>query len=261
MSFQEIISYVLNLDAHLRSFVDDHGAWTYAAAGAIVFAETGLVVAPFLPGDSLLFALGAIAATMSKDNPPTPLLSLWALLGWLTLAAVLGNTVNYFIGRRVGIVAVKSGKVKFVNQEHIDRTHAFFEKHGGKSVVISRFVPIIRTIAPFIAGAGQMDFLRFQVYNVVGAVAWVGSCIVAGHQFGNIPFVKEHFSLVVLAVVAISLIPIAVTAVSVRLQARKASAEASAGSGASAADAPKAKGSIESKHGGLAAPKTDRPAA
>ncbi len=220
MSFHDLIQFITDFDDHLDKFVDAHGSWTYLLAWIVVFAETGLVVMPFLPGDSLLFALGAIAARNGNDG--LPLLNLWALMAWLVFAAVVGNTVNYLIGRRIGMAAVRSGKVKFVRQEHLDRTHAFFEKHGGKSVVISRFVPIIRTIAPFVAGAGQMDMLRFQVYNVLGAMLWVAACCVAGYFFGNFPFVKEHFSTVVLAIVVISLLPVIISVVRVRREASRA---------------------------------------
>lgn len=216
MQFSDLISLITEFDKHLDTFVDAHGAWTYLLASVIVFGETGFVVLPFLPGDSLLFALGAIAARPSANPADGHLLNLAALIGWLTLAAVAGNTVNYAIGRRVGLAAVKSGRVKFVKQSHLDRTHAFFEKHGGKSVVISRFVPIVRTIAPFIAGAGQMNFARFQVYNVLGAALWVVTCCIAGYYFGNIPFVREHFSMVVLVIIVVSLIPVALAAVNAR---------------------------------------------
>lgn len=216
MDFSEFISLFTHFDKHLDTFVDSHGAWAYLLSSVIVFAETGFVVFPFLPGDSLLFALGAISARVSANPEDGHLLNLFALMGWLVLAAVLGNTVNYAIGRRVGLAAVKSGKVKFVRQSHLDRTHAFFEKHGGKAVVISRFVPIVRTVAPFVAGAGQMNMARFQVYNMLGAALWVVACCVAGYFFGNIPFVREHFSMVVLGIIVVSLIPVVASVIQVR---------------------------------------------
>lgn len=221
MDFSDLISLVTHFDQHLDKFVDAHGAWTYLLSSVIVFAETGFVVFPFLPGDSLLFALGAISARMSADPADGHLLNLFALMGWLTLAAVIGNTVNYAIGRRIGLAAVKSGKVKFVKQAHLDRTHAFFEKHGGKAVVISRFVPIVRTVAPFVAGAGQMNLARFQLYNVLGAALWVVACCVAGYFFGNIPFVREHFSMVVLFIIAASMVPVVISAIQMRREARE----------------------------------------
>ncbi len=220
MQLSDLISLVTSFDQYLDKFVDAHGAWTYLLSSVIVFAETGFVVFPFLPGDSLLFALGAISARVSANPADGHLLSLFPLMGWLTLAAVLGNTVNYAIGRRIGLAAVRSGRVKFVKQSHLDRTHAFFEKHGGKAVVISRFVPIVRTVAPFVAGAGQMNFARFQVYNMLGAALWVIVCCDAGYFFGNIPFVREHFSMVVLFIVAASMIPVVISAVQMRREAR-----------------------------------------
>lgn len=222
MSFQDFTQFISNLDEYLDKFVAANGSWTYLLAWAIVFAETGLVIMPFLPGDSLLFALGAIAARHTEGDNPVPLLNLWLIMFVLVTAAVIGNTVNYVVGRRVGMAAVRSGKVRFVKQEHLDRTHAFFEKHGGKSVVISRFVPIIRTIAPFVAGAGQMNFFRFQFYNVLGAVLWVVSCCVGGYFFGNLPFVRENFSVVVMAIVVISLLPVLLSAVKMRRESAKA---------------------------------------
>jgi membrane-associated protein len=237
MQISDVISLITDFDKHLDTFVDAHGAWTYLLSSVIVFAETGFVVLPFLPGDSLLFALGAISARVSANPEEGHLLNLFALMGWLTLAAVLGNTVNYAIGRRVGLAAVRSGKVKFVKQSHLDRTHAFFEKHGGKAVVISRFVPIIRTVAPFVAGAGQMNFVRFQVYNVLGAALWVVACCVGGYFFGNIPFVREHFSMVVLFIIAASMIPVVISAVQMRRESREQGA-ASKSEGAPVAHAP-----------------------
>lgn len=219
----DLIQLITNFDTHLDKFVQSNGAWTYALAGAIVFAETGFVVLPFLPGDSLLFALGAIAARNGPDSaasvPSGPLLNLWLMMGVLILAAVLGNSVNYLIGRRVGSAAVNSGRVKFIKKSHLDRTHSFFEKHGGKAVVISRFIPIIRTVAPFVAGAGEMNMARYQSYNLLGALLWVVACTVAGYFFGNLPIVREHFSMVVLGIIVVSMIPVVVSA----FQARRSS--------------------------------------
>jgi membrane-associated protein len=196
-----IVDIFLHLDRHLGEFARSYGSWTYGFLFLIVFLETGLVVTPFLPGDSLLFACGALAATGGLD----PL----TLFGLLAAAAILGDTVNYAIGKAIGPRAF-SGKVRFLKHEHLMRTHAFYERHGGKTVFLARFVPIIRTFAPFVAGIGTMSYPRFLAYNVGGAVAWVGGCLLAGYAFGNIPVVKENFSLVILGIVAVSLLPLAV---------------------------------------------------
>ena len=198
---QPIIDVFLHLDRHLGEFVQAHGAWTYGMLFAIVFLETGIVVTPFLPGDSLLFACGALVATGALE--PLPLLLV------LTTAAILGDTVNYSIGKAIGPRAF-SGQMRFLKKEHLDRTRAFYERHGGKTIFLARFVPIIRTFAPFVAGIGTMPYARFAAYNVVGGVVWVGSCVGAGYLFGNIPVVKDNFSLVVLGIIVVSLLPIVV---------------------------------------------------
>lgn len=198
---QLAVDVFLHLDRHLGEFAQEHGVWTYGFLFAIVFLETGVVVTPFLPGDSLLFACGALAATGAL-NP-------WALFGLLTAAAILGDTVNYSIGKAVGPRAF-TGKIRFLKREHLDRTHAFYERHGGKAIFLARFVPIIRTFAPFVAGIGTMSYPRFIAYNVAGAVAWVGGCLAAGYAFGNIPIVKNNFSIVILAIVALSMLPLLV---------------------------------------------------
>ena len=196
-----IVDVFLHLDRHLGEFVQAHGPWTYGFLFAIIFLETGVVVTPFLPGDSLLFACGALAATGALDP------ALLFLL--LAAAAILGDTVNYSIGKAIGPRAF-SGKVRFLKHEHLMRTHAFYERHGGKTIFLARFVPIIRTFAPFVAGIGTMSYARFLAYNVVGAVAWVGACLLAGYAFGNIPVVKNNFSLVMLGIVAVSMLPLAI---------------------------------------------------
>ena len=198
---QTLIDVFLHLDRHLGEFAQANGAWTYGLLFAIVFLETGVVVTPFLPGDSLLFACGALAATQAL-NPGVLFVS-------LTVAAILGDTVNYSIGKAVGPRAF-TGKIRFLKREHLQRTHEFYERHGGKAIFLARFVPIIRTFAPFVAGIGTMSYPRFLAYNVTGAVAWVGGCLAAGYAFGNIPIVKENFSLVILGIVAVSLLPLVV---------------------------------------------------
>lgn len=195
----QVVDVFLHLDAHLEAIIGDYGAWTYAILAAIILCETGLVVMPFLPGDSLLFAAGTLAALGS--------LSLWVLLPLLAAAAIVGDTINYQIGARVGPRVFRSEKSRFFKKEYLVRTEAFFERYGGKTIVIARFVPIVRTFAPFVAGIGRMSYGRFLAYNVTGAMLWVGICVFAGYLFGNIPAVRDNFSLAVLAVIAISLLP------------------------------------------------------
>jgi membrane-associated protein len=204
---RSVMDFFLHLDEHLNQIVTTYGVWTHLILFAIVFAETGLVVTPFLPGDSLLFAAGARAAIGSLD--------LWLLVVLLIGAAILGDTVNYWVGAWIGPRAF-SGNVKFLRKDYLDRTHAFYEKHGGKTIILARFVPIIRTFAPFVAGVGAMSYPRFIVYNITGAVAWVGLFVPLGYFFGNMPTVKENFSLVILAIIAISVMPIAVEAIRAR---------------------------------------------
>ncbi|HET9229586.1 MAG TPA: DedA family protein [Thermoanaerobaculia bacterium] len=195
----QLIDIFLNLDKHLEAIVGQYGVLTYLVLFLIIFCETGLVVTPFLPGDSLLFAAGAIASLGS--------LSLWWLLILLIVAAILGDTVNYWVGHFLGRRLLNAKRFKVIKQEHLDYTHEFFEKYGGKTIIIARFVPIVRTLAPFVAGLGSMTYGRFMSYNIIGGVAWVVICTVAGYLFGQLPFVKEHFELVVLAIIVLSLVP------------------------------------------------------
>jgi len=204
---RSVMDLFLHLDQHLNRIVTDYGVWTHLILFAIVFAETGLVVTPFLPGDSLLFAAGALAAIGSLD--------LWLLVVLLIGAAILGDTVNYWVGAWIGPRAF-SGNMRFLRKDYLERTHAFYEKHGGKTIILARFVPIIRTFAPFVAGVGAMSYPRFITYNIVGAVLWVGLFVPMGYFFGNMPTVKENFSLVILAIIAISVMPIAVGAIRAR---------------------------------------------
>jgi membrane-associated protein len=200
---QELINIFLHLDVHLKDFVDQYGTLVYGFLFAIIFAETGLVVTPFLPGDSLLFAAGALAATGALDVR-------WLFL-LLVAAAVLGNTVNYSIGRYLGPRVFRAdASHRLLNKQHLDRAHAFFEKYGGMAVVLTRFVPIIRTFVPFVAGAGAMRYPAFALYNVAGGVLWVGICVGAGYAFGNVRVVKDNFSLVAIGIVAVSMIPMIV---------------------------------------------------
>jgi membrane-associated protein len=193
-----LIDLFLHLDKHLNEIFQQYGAWTYAILFLIVFCETGLVVTPFLPGDSLLFAVGALAAGGGLD--------VGVLFGLLTVAAIIGDTVNYWIGNYIGPRAF-SGNVRFLKREYLERTHRFYEKHGGKTIILARFMPIIRTFAPFVAGVGSMTYGRFFMYNVVGGIVWVAGFLFAGYFFGNIPAVKHNFTLVILGIIAVSVIP------------------------------------------------------
>jgi membrane-associated protein len=198
---RSVVDFFLHLDEHLNQIVTTYGVWTHLILFAIVFAETGLVVTPFLPGDSLLFAAGALAALGSLD--------LWLLVVLLIGAAILGDSVNYWVGAWIGPRAF-SGNVRFLRTDYLERTRAFYEKHGGKTIILARFVPIIRTFAPFVAGVGAMSYPRFIVYNIIGAVLWVGLFVPLGYYFGNMPTVKNNFSLVIFAIIGISVMPIAV---------------------------------------------------
>ena len=216
---QSLIDLFLHLDRHLAEFVVTYGAWVYGLLFAIVFAETGLVVTPFLPGDSLLFAAGALSATGALD------IKLVVLL--LLAAAMAGDAVNYSIGRFIGPRVFRAEDTtgtlhKLLNREHLDRAHAFFERHGGMAVVLARFVPIVRTFVPFVAGAGAMTYSSFALYNVAGGVLWVALCVGAGYAFGNVPVIKENFSLVAMGIVAVSVLPIVVEFLRHRRQAQRA---------------------------------------
>ncbi|HUQ86404.1 MAG TPA: DedA family protein [Vicinamibacterales bacterium] len=202
-----LIDLFLHLDVHLAEFVAQYGVLVYAGLFAVIFAETGLVVTPFLPGDSLLFAAGALAATGTMD--------LTLVLGLIALAAVIGNTVNYSIGRALGprVFAAGDGAgwhSRLLNRKHLDRAHDIFEKHGAIAVISSRFAPIIRTFVPFVAGAARMPAPKFLLYNVAGGVLWTALCVGAGYAFGNVPVIKNNFSLVALGIVAVSLIPMVI---------------------------------------------------
>lgn len=196
-----LMDFVLHLDRHLGGLIARYGTWTYAILAAIVFCETGLVITPLLPGDSLLFAAGTFAALGSLDP---------VLLNLLLFAAVFaGDNVNYWVGRFIGPRAF-TGEIRFFRREYLERTHQFFERHGGKTVVLARFVPIVRTFTPFVAGIGAMTYPRFLAYSVAGGAVWVTSFLWAGYYFGNLPIVRENFSVVVLAIIGISVLPMVV---------------------------------------------------
>lgn len=199
MFITNILDFILHLDKHLQFILTEYGTWTYLILFLIIFCETGLVVTPFLPGDSLLFAVGSFAAL--------GLLQMEWLLILLILAAIIGDSLNYQIGNYIGPHAF-SGQLRFLKQEHLDRTHRFYEKYGGKTIILARFVPIIRTFAPFVAGVGTMTYSRFLLYNVVGGVVWVTLFLTAGYFFGSLSFVRENFTFVTLAIIAISVVPI-----------------------------------------------------
>jgi membrane-associated protein len=199
MSFiRDALQYILHLDVHLAALVSQFGGWTYAILFLIIFCETGLVVTPILPGDSLLFATGALAAVSD--------LNVVVLFVLLSIAAILGDAVNYHIGKTVG-EKLFDGRIRYLKREYLDRTHAFYEKYGGKTIVIARFVPIIRTFAPFVAGMGAMSYRKFATYNIAGGILWIGSILFAGYLFGNIPMVKDNFGLVVIGIIVVSILP------------------------------------------------------
>ncbi|PYQ71407.1 MAG: DedA family protein [Acidobacteria bacterium] len=199
-----MLDFVLHFDRHLLEFVHTYGSWVYGLLFAIIFAETGFVVTPFLPGDSLLFAAGALCATGALSAPAT--------FVFLAVAAFTGNAVNYTVGRLVGprvFSASDSSGIshRLLNRDHLERAHGFFDQYGGKAVVLSRFMPIVRTFLPFVAGAAAMQPAAFALYNLIGAVGWVGLCLGAGWLFGNVPIIKENFSLVTIGIVIVSLLP------------------------------------------------------
>jgi membrane-associated protein len=211
------IDLFLHLDQHLAELVATYGPWVYGLLFLIVFAETGLVVTPFLPGDSLLFAVGAMGAVGALDARVAAIV--------LLVAAVTGDAVNYaagrFVGPRVFTATAGEGLLdRVLNRQHLARAHAFFGKYGGKAVVLGRFVPIVRTFVPFVAGAGSMDYPQFALYNVLGALAWVGVCLGAGYAFGNVPVVRDNFTLVALGIVAVSLLPMVFEIIAARRRAR-----------------------------------------
>ena len=209
-----LIDAFLHVDLYLKEIVISYGLWTYLILFSIVFCETGLVVTPFLPGDSLLFAAGAISSISA--------LRLELLLVLLSMAAILGDSANYFAGLYVGSKILSGPLSRFVNRKYLERTHEFYERHGGKTIVLARFIPIVRTFAPFVAGMGRMSYGRFVLFNILGGIFWVLLCTLSGYFFGNIPFVKENFSLVILAIVFISILPALASILSEKVRGRRA---------------------------------------
>ncbi len=216
MSFvKALVDLFLHLDVHLSAIITQYGAWTYGLMFLVIFIETGLVVTPFLPGDSLLFAAGTFAAIGA--------LNIWLLFLLLAAAAVLGDTVNYWIGHYIG---ERAYNIKWIKREYLIRTQTFFDKYGRSTIFLARFVPIVRTFAPFVAGIGQMPYGAFISYNIFGGIAWVALFTFAGYFFGNIPFIRQHFSLVVIAIVLISIVPMVIEAVKAQREGKQAKAEA-----------------------------------
>jgi membrane-associated protein len=213
----KIINFVLHIDAYLKVIITQYGAWTYGLLFFVIFMETGFVITPFLPGDSLIFAAATFAAT-GVLNP-------WVIFILMTIAAFAGDTANYWIGHAIGAKAY-TGEVKWIKQEYMERTRAFFEKHGGKTIFLARFVPIIRTFTPFVAGVSKMPYGYFLIWNVVGGATWVATFTLLGYFFGNIPFVQANFELVIVAIILISLVPAVIEAVKARREMKKQNAEA-----------------------------------
>jgi membrane-associated protein len=213
---KHLLDLVLHLDKHLNTLAGQLGGWLYVLLFLVIFCETGLVVTPFLPGDSLLFAIGALAATLGS------VLDVHLAVVALSIAAVLGDTVNYWIGKRLGPAVFRSDTSRFFDRRHLDRTARFYAKYGGKTIIIARFVPIVRTFAPFVAGIGVMHYPRFLMYNVIGGVLWIASLTYAGYAFGNIPLVKRNFSLVIVGIIVVSLLPALVEVMRERWMSRSA---------------------------------------
>lgn len=217
MSFLlKIVDFILHIDVYLSDIITRYGAWTYGLLFFIIFMETGFVVTPFLPGDSLIFAAAAFSARGAL-NP-------WLLFILLAVAAFAGDTANYWIGNAIGAKAY-TGEVKWIKKEYMDRTHAFFEKHGGMTIFLARFVPIIRTFTPFVAGVSKMPYSYFITWNLIGGVTWVATFVLLGYFFGNIPFVQKNFELVIVAIILISLVPALTEAVKARRELRQPKAE------------------------------------
>jgi len=222
--FKVIVEYVLHIDKLLPDILAQFGGWTYAVLFFVIFMETGFVVTPFLPGDSLIFAAAALAAGATKPLNP------WMIFILMSIAAFAGDTANYWIGHAIGAKAY-TGEVKWIKKEYMERTHAFFEKHGGKTIFLARFVPIIRTFTPFVAGVSKMPYRYFITWNLIGGVTWVATFTALGYLFGNIPFVQNNFELVIVAIILISLIPAVVEGLKARQEIKQQNAQAKGESG------------------------------
>lgn len=214
-----LIDFILHLDVHLFTLIQEYGVWIYFILFLIIFVETGLVIMPLLPGDSLLFAAGTFCAGVVNEAGETADLNLWIVLGLLIVAAIIGDGLNYFFGKTIGLKVLTwriRGK-QLVKQKYIDQTHAFYEKHGSKTIIIARFVPIVRTFAPFVAGIGQMNYARFLQFNIIGGVTWVVSLTLLGYFFGNLPFVQENFETVIFGIIFLSIVPMIVAYLKAKL--------------------------------------------
>lgn len=218
---KDFLDFFLHLDTHLFALIQDYGMWIYGILFLIIFVETGLVVMPLLPGDSLLFAAGTFCAGV-VNNGETAELNLLLVLGLLIVAAILGDGLNYYLGKTIGLKALtwKLGNRQIVQQKYIDQTQAFFEKHGSKTIIIARFVPIVRTFAPFVAGIGNMSYRNFFRYNVIGGIAWVTGLTLLGYFFGNLEFVRKNFEIVIFGIIGISLLPMVIEILRAKLPSK-----------------------------------------
>ncbi len=220
---KSILDFILHLDVHLIAMIEDYGLWIYAILFLIIFVETGLVIMPLLPGDSLLFAAGTFCAGFKNEAGESAHLNIWIVLGLLIVAAILGDGLNYFFGKKIGLKVLK-WKIRgrqLVKQKYIDQTHAFYEKHGPKTIIIARFVPIVRTFAPFVAGIGEMSYAKFLKFNIIGGVSWVLGLTLMGYFFGNLSFVQENFEIVIFGIIGLSILPMIIEIIRAKRKARK----------------------------------------
>lgn len=218
--FNNLLDFIIHLDNYLFEMIIDYGLWIYAILFLIIFVETGLVVMPFLPGDSLLFAAGAFCAGVQNDSGQTAELNLWIILCLLIIAAILGDATNYMLGKTVGLKLLKwkfNGK-QIVNPKYIEKTNKFYENYGPKTIIIARFIPIIRTFAPFVAGIGNMTYIKFMRFNMIGGIIWVLSLVFLGYFFGNLPFVKNNFETVIFGIIGLSLLPMLIEILQYKLK-------------------------------------------
>ena len=220
---KSILDFILHLDVHLIAMIEDYGLWIYAILFLIIFVETGLVIMPLLPGDSLLFAAGTFCAGFKNEAGESAHLNLWIVLGLLIVAAILGDGLNYFFGKKIGLKVLK-WKIRgrqLVKQKYIDQTHAFYEKHGPKTIIIARFVPIVRTFAPFVAGIGEMSYAKFLKFNIIGGVSWVLGLTLMGYFFGNLTIVQENFEIVIFGIIGLSILPMIIEIIRAKRKPRK----------------------------------------
>lgn len=220
---KSILDFILHLDVHLIAMIEDYGLWIYGILFLIIFVETGLVIMPLLPGDSLLFAAGTFCAGFKNEAGESAHLNIWIVLGLLIVAAILGDGLNYFFGKKIGLKVLK-WKIRgrqLVKQKYIDQTHAFYEKHGPKTIIIARFVPIVRTFAPFVAGIGEMSYAKFIKFNIIGGVSWVLGLTLMGYFFGNLTIVQENFEIVIFGIIGLSILPMIIEIIRAKRKARK----------------------------------------